>query len=632
MEILINGMEAALKKGTSFQFITENRYFTGSDSYTLSIAFPLQGCSKNLRIFGNIGRMDVSKEKVRFDCEIRDGSFYKFGTITITSITPEEVKTQFLEGRSEQNFADDLDEIYINELDLGVPDSTQKPHTPNSAWNPYNFGLKYVALPWVNNTSGNIQNKPDYKADTKDFVWNADASVLSYQPYLVYIISKVAEAVRYTIDISEIMASEYRWLLICNTLPAAWNMPEFARALPHWSVSEFFEELEKLLNGEFTINHRSKSISFAFTRKVLDASVPVEITKVIDSYTTEISKDEDQCEFQEAANIKYADPGHGMWKFADCPWLINAFHNYRVTKSTSRNTYETTIEDWVIEYNTFKELHTAAYALKDSGSTATSGRTQDATNTAKILYAKDIDTYFTFYTLSYEEVKDRGGISSYKFHMCLLPLNVFGERIFKEDNSNTMELKIVPAWIDYTDAANGDILFLDCGSLENADESVMLQGDRGGRAYLQPNAVRICQNGDKNKSEEYFDKIFVGFYDGYITANTPSYPARPVLDAIDLRADWSYIYNVGRNLRLNSNANSAPRPQRFTINTEQKFTFSFLAHHIPDVRALFFINGHRYVCEKITSTFSESGMSELQKGTFYEVLDYKTYWEDMQMK
>lgn len=44
MEIIINGKQAFLKKNTSFDFIFENRLFTGSDSYTLTITFPLKGC------------------------------------------------------------------------------------------------------------------------------------------------------------------------------------------------------------------------------------------------------------------------------------------------------------------------------------------------------------------------------------------------------------------------------------------------------------------------------------------------------------------------------------------------------------------------------------------------------------
>ena len=126
MQIYVNNQLAALKKGTSFEYVSENRMFSGSDGYTLTITFPLRGCPENLAIFGHINRADVAAQKVIFDCEIRDGSFYKFGSITITEISEVEVKTQFLEGRSEQNFDKTFDKVYINELDLGAPPTTAK--------------------------------------------------------------------------------------------------------------------------------------------------------------------------------------------------------------------------------------------------------------------------------------------------------------------------------------------------------------------------------------------------------------------------------------------------------------------------------------------------------------------------
>ena len=36
---------------------------------------------------------------------------------------------------------------------------------------------------------------------------------------------------------------------------------------------------------------------------------------------------------------------------------------------------------------------------------------------------------------------------------------------------------------------------------------------------------------------------------------------------------------------------------------------------------LFIIRGKRYVCEKLTATFTSQGMSQLIKGSFYPVLE-----------
>jgi hypothetical protein len=132
MQIFINGKPAYIKKGSSFQFVAENRHFTGSDSYTLSITFPLKGCSENIAIFGNIHRTDIDKKQVNFDCTIIDKKFRREGIITVTSISESEVKTQFLEGRSVQNYDVTFDEIYINELQLG----SYSPARPTS---PYDY-------------------------------------------------------------------------------------------------------------------------------------------------------------------------------------------------------------------------------------------------------------------------------------------------------------------------------------------------------------------------------------------------------------------------------------------------------------------------------------------------------------
>ena len=49
MHIYVNNKLAALKKGTSFEFVSDNRLFSGSDGYSLTITFPLRGCPVNQR-------------------------------------------------------------------------------------------------------------------------------------------------------------------------------------------------------------------------------------------------------------------------------------------------------------------------------------------------------------------------------------------------------------------------------------------------------------------------------------------------------------------------------------------------------------------------------------------------------
>ena len=56
MILTINGKQAALKKGSSIEYVSENRIFTDADDYSMEIELPLADCPQNLDIFGMITR------------------------------------------------------------------------------------------------------------------------------------------------------------------------------------------------------------------------------------------------------------------------------------------------------------------------------------------------------------------------------------------------------------------------------------------------------------------------------------------------------------------------------------------------------------------------------------------------
>ena len=57
--LTINGQQAALKKGSSIEYVSENRIFTDADDYSMEIELPLADCPQNIAIFGMITRKDV---------------------------------------------------------------------------------------------------------------------------------------------------------------------------------------------------------------------------------------------------------------------------------------------------------------------------------------------------------------------------------------------------------------------------------------------------------------------------------------------------------------------------------------------------------------------------------------------
>ena len=88
MILTINGKQAALKKGSSIEYVSENRIFTDADDYSMEIELPLADCPQNLDIFGMITRKDVDAGDIFFDAVLQDTNFFKRGAVVIPPVSP----------------------------------------------------------------------------------------------------------------------------------------------------------------------------------------------------------------------------------------------------------------------------------------------------------------------------------------------------------------------------------------------------------------------------------------------------------------------------------------------------------------------------------------------------------------
>lgn len=594
MTILIDNKEAILKKGSSFDYISENRLFTGSDSYTLAMSFPLVGCPQNRAIFGNIERKDVVKESLVYDCTISHLGMYRHGVVTVTEVTEKEVKTQFLEGRSAQNFEKTFDNTYINEMEWGeYPRGLARNYAPATMWSIRNGVISYVALPWVNDFSGNIQNEARYDSAHGNFTWvyrtgNPQSRMrLSFQPYLIYAVKQILMRVGYSFDFSEWEQSYHRFILICNTLPAAWDIYSYSRALPHWSITELLSQIELLLNAEFDIDHKIKKVSFHYTRNMVQ-NLPEEVIDVVlDEYKVEISSEEND-KFRPAYVRQYAECSHNAWKYYFSPWILK------------------TLWDKVLTYHTMNDFLSACQSLTSLVLAETEGQDMEMLN--DLYYVEDVDTYFAFRNTGAE--KQNGKVVR---KYAPVPVNIFGDRKSTGDEDERVEeLKMVPAWLDETDAEHGFMLFL---QMSNYDETMDGEtGDSDPAEVINPLPLAMIAQGAKQGVKEYYDKIYLAYWDGNIPQNEVP---MPWVDRIMIDAEWHYK-TYPSSLRFDG-MTAVPYPA-YDVDLKQKYTFSFLADRIPNPRAVFHINGFRYICEKITATFTENGMSRKMKFVGYRML------------
>lgn len=597
MQIIIEGKEAVLKQGSSFDFIAENSLFSGSDSYTLTIPFPLKDCPANIDIFGMINSPEIIPHDIVFDCEIRDKAVSRSGSLTLVEISDIEVKGQFLEGRAVQNFAKDFDDIYINELPLTLGVS-YKPSSinPNAAWFPE--ANKPVAIPWVSADSGITHNFADYDDASGLYKWSKDTKDLTFFPFLVDLTRNLCYLAGYDCDLSDWYS--HSWLsriLVCNVLPGSWDIKYYSRALPHWTLAEYFEKLELFLRGQFSIDHQTKKVSFSFNTSILSSVAPVCLENIVDSFSTAVRVN-DGCDYLEQKTFVYKDTDHQMSNYYSCPWFIKTLQKSDISEFSDVAS--------LIGYYTNKQYLTSGIVDYAPGTNAYKDPELE-----KVFYVPSENLHFM---LRHIDRIPNAWAGRPKDYYTMQPLNLFGPSDNADDESSSdskVELEFVPACIDYTDSKHGMCLFQKFSSFSEDfdDES----------EYRKSKLQHTLEEGEKADIAEYYNMIYVAYYDGAYPQGLLPHP-----EVFNISLNYSGSSYVGQHLPFNFRLNDPGNPlisPVYKIDNTRKFSFKFISDSIPDPRALFYIHGRRYICEKITATFSEDGMSQLLKGEFWPLLD-----------
>lgn len=634
MILLIDHKPAAIKDGSSFDYTSDNRLFNDRDDYTMSIELPLDN-TENAAIFGNIHRKDADIDNIYFDAEIIADNFHKSGAVVIVSITESLAKVQFIAGRSFQNFYPAFDNTYIDELDLGaiptwLPNNGSSqaggiPMSPEAAWGTGDI----IALPWANASSGNIQNRAEWDVNG-NWNWHVvqtdddDTEVvsgLSCQARLYYLTQLICETLGYEFNAEQWASSDYYYLYSFNAVPFAWGQCNWQDTLPHWSISEFFDNLEKLMLCEFDINHKDKTINFSWSNDNVANAGTVAIDRVVDEFQTSISKDDDS-QYRGTRNIGYADAGHNMSNIYSCDWF------FRKSKVRAMEF------DSLLQITTYMSTKPASWFL---------GEAKDI-----IFYARDVDNYFIPYVTGrylYDRTQ-HNEVMQYLNTYRLLPLNAYGARIFNEEKwDENEEIGIVPVWLDESNM--GWMVFFEAGELDNTSTSGLRyhtktdeEGEVEPDQILQSSKFRLVKDGG-NDGKTNYSNLQVGFWYGLTDPvyNQPYFilneQPHPFLDEYEVKTSaivnsvicyQNYYINSSMrhgSLRLNSNKYGQGKTlaQTIDIDNRKKYEFSFLMDGMPDVRATYIIRGKKYLCSSIKAEITQNGLSRLKKGTFWRILE-----------
>lgn len=584
-ELFLNGRLAVIDKDSKFKIVFDNPYFTKSSTYTNDITLPLRGCIQNQLIFKHINRGDVHKESQTLSAIlVSNNKVLVKGTALIREVTEERVQVQLLSGNSEMNFFVS-GEKYIDEFNLGYAAYWPNTFVPVSSAHRY-FGdyptCSCVWHPIYNESADEIYNRlaanyaNESGTDVEGFTFYGPVYYQwCVQPYLCFIIKKIIQATGYTLITNQIESTIFKNLYICN----ATKTLLYADVLPHWTINEFFTQVERFLGVVTVVDEGSKTVRLLFGHDFFDHSEPVHLKNVLRSFTVTI--DEEETTDLSNANIGYS--------------LSNSdalMYKKLSTETMNAATLRT--------YNSLSDLKSAYNGM-------------DEYNRKRSIFEAEGQQFIHYIDGSTGKLKE---------------VNQFRDLIRNSDKTDLdIELKIVPVG-----TVPAEIEVYAKGSVVEKNllwrTEAAIPSMQGGIYQFGSDADFSIQGVIEGETDEKYkpDIIQVAFNEGRLQVmagpkgETHRYPMA-FTDYADDACEITYNFPHW-SLRLHGNAQSiggAIFDKAKKINTTAEEVKKFMSNEIYDPKSVFIIENKKYVCKKIEVECDAKGISPLQEVTVYEL-------------
>lgn len=288
-ELQLDGFRAIIKEGSSIKLSLENIYFTKSSSYTYDVELPLN-IPENRKIFGNINRRDIEKEAKRLSAALSaDGVRLLTGEAIVTKVSDSSVTVQLLGYLSANNYGNRVEKIYIDEIDMGDWYNTSYGNIPGPSMtgSAYPIAARYmtdalggsvsydrfinafyggdnlwVAYPIMNTNTETVHNEivfrqyrdsPDGPVmlrleqpySTPGGLHNGQPQVkMAVQPFVWVMAQKIAGYTGMKLNMADnaLYTDPFlRRIFLAN----ANNRIECSKCLPHWTVNDWWEQIER---------------------------------------------------------------------------------------------------------------------------------------------------------------------------------------------------------------------------------------------------------------------------------------------------------------------------------------------------------------------------------------------------
>lgn len=621
MKILINGQEAVLKKGMSFQYVSENPLFTEAEDYTMEITFPMKDSPQNVLIFGPLHVKGVEVGTVKYSCEIITETFSKTGILVITEIGSSEVKGQFLEGMSASRFSNSGMESYIDELDYSSYDGTTGDasyveEVMQDGWSPL--------VVWDSRLGEFLGQSKGIK----------DNYVLHI--HLWRLMDIVAELCALNIDKSKLLAIPFFEKVVIANSTLDWRncddffqgrepagYPYYAarkefmhleKTLPHWTVREFFEEVGRFF-GCFVISENN-SISFIPFSSYLNSN-DLRNINVLDEFIVNVGSTK---ESGFASLIKYKLPDEcNPDNINICPQIEEHIDEVLRSDTASRDGYTPEhVANHPINMDNFLYYYPSKSLVKIGN---------------EYVAITDVQTKddFGYKFIKFEKLNQYGRLTDgedLRIVPCPLEYKTKDKQFFPR-NGATLDCTLVGAvagrWEADADAIRRYYHKVPVVEAQYKETFTLLGGE-----YID---VDILRKEGYEALESHYDKLYVVLYNGNDIhgegINTRKYEpvmgtvyASDYLESLEEEEDVIPYYKGLREYDYTlapSDGSVLPYVSLPKLDEKKLYRYKFLEKSIPPVTSVFVIKGKKYACLRITAHFTVDGMSELLEGEFYEI-------------
>lgn len=587
-ELYIDGKLAVLPEGNTISFTSENPYFTKSSNYTMDIELPMPD---NVGIFGHIHRLDITKKKTILPAVLLVNSrCMLYGSAVLLSVEDELVKVQLVSGNAEFNLLTN-ENIYIDELDLGTafwPNNNQNNFQDPTKMSAYYGSVDDCEVIWLpvcfqEAKWENIQNDVIYDFGTNRFTLCPYYGRRCVQPYLLTVIRKMVQHFGYTFDASFFDDNFLRHVYIASAV----SSNKIADALPHWTVSEFFDEIERFLGVVTVVDERSKVVRLVDLNAYFSNpdEERIDYTKLLREFTVEIGEDKNEKDLS-TGNISY-----------DLPDATDDGY-CRLDKDLFEAAFK-------VEYESYEKMQAAWSAMGDS----------DKKNTLFVVGKR--------YYINYNQDNKNN----------LREVHLYADLIRDPSADVDTILQIVPAKIQqfnvgvYGSVAEYDLHRPYTSMVINIPavnyQLTVAKNEKFNIQEAIEGEVKLEEKQKKNETMEVafntgiFNRQNVTFQ-GQTHAYDYAYPFTDYLQKTSAQLTDFLPYSLSLNAVCPDSVGY--RLARLALfHSDIPYTIQFLARKLPDVNRVFLMDNKKYLCEKVEAEIEGNGLSEIMKGTFYRI-------------